>query len=204
MNTQDLNISLTSDEHIEHLIKQAEKELSKIKPEIDYYEECQRKLQELKTQELKLKSLITSLSNIKNLFDTQKDDAIKNLNIKQEVDPKIIENYAPPKYVKNENKREVFLPDKAISEVKNSLRTKNNLNYEIFKAVVFNSGIATTEKIKNYLIENNITQPKTGKSFEEVELKEISSRANYLVRKELLITTEPGVFKSALGWEEIS
>ncbi len=204
MNTQDVNISLTSDEHIEYLIKQAEKELSKIKPEIDYYEECQRKLHELKTQEFKLKSLITSLSNIKNLFDTQKDGALNNLNIEQESIDKSIQTFAPPKLIKNENKREVFMPDKAIYEVKNNLRTKNNLNYEIFKAVVFNSGIATTEKIKNYLIENNITQPKTGKTFEDVELKEISSRANYLVRKELLISTEPGVFRSVLGWEEIS
>ena len=66
--------------------------------------------------------------------------------------------------------------------------------------MVFNSGIATTEQIKSYLIENNIQQPKTGKTFDDVELKEISSRTHYLVRKNVLDTTEPGIFKSVPGW----
>ncbi|OGI00686.1 MAG: hypothetical protein A2104_08705 [Candidatus Melainabacteria bacterium GWF2_32_7] len=83
------------------------------------------------------------------------------------------------------------------------MRTNNNLNYEIYKGIVFNSGQATTADIKHYLVENKVKQPKSGKGFEDVELKEISSRVNYLVRKNILTSPEPGVFRSVFGWCDI-
>ncbi len=196
------NISVVNPSRIRNLIEEAECELTKIQPEIDYLKQCVNRLNELENKRFKISSLILSLKNLSENMDltsfernNSKSDNkfINNNNVSSR------QSYDTFSDVKTQG-REIFLPDKAVSEVKNYLRCKNNLNYEIFKAVVFNSGIAATVEIKNYLIENNIKQPKSGKSFESIELKEISSRANYLVRKQILISIEPGVFKSAFGW----
>ncbi|MFH0702535.1 MAG: hypothetical protein V2B14_03230 [bacterium] len=200
MENQEKNMSVTSDERIQKLIEEAGNELIKIQPEIDYLEQCQKKLCLLKDQKFKLSSLIISLKSLLNLSDINKinDNNNNTVNVKN-----FVNNNAFLINNNNEELRKVFLPDQAISQVKNYLRIKNNLNYEIFKAVVFNSGIATTEKIKQYLVENKIKQPKTGKTFENVELKEISSRTNYLVRKKILFSVEPGCFRSVFGWCDV-
>jgi len=199
----DLNNSIVSNERIANCIEEAESELARIKPEIEYLEQCQKKLRELKDQQFKLNSLIISLKGVIKLPDVN----VNKCNNKTANEVKKINDInnsnATNNHVNNEDQRKIFMPDQAISQVKNYLRTKNNLNYEIFKAVVFNSGFATTQEIKNYLIENNIKQPKTGKGFVNVELKEISSRANYLVRKNILSSPEPGRFRSVFGWCEI-
>jgi len=201
--TNDMNLSVASNDRISKVVEEAEIELAKIKPEIEYLEQCQKKLRELKDQQFKLNSLIISLkgvmkyNNVNIAHDKNKDNTdvnkIENIQISN----------AHVNNTTNLNMRKVFMPDQAFSQVKNHLRTKNNMNYEIYKAVVFNSGLASTQEIKNYLIENGIKQPKTGKGFESVELKEISSRANYLVRKSVLTSTEPGHFRSVFGWCEI-
>jgi len=193
------NLSLASSERILKLIQEANNELAKIQPEIDYLEGCQQKLEKLKAQKQKLSALVLSLNSILKISDVNNKN---NENINNILETKIDIN-VNNQNVNYNNLRKVFLPDQAFSQVKNYLRTKNNLNYEIFKAVVFNSGEATTEQIKQYLIENNIKQPKTGKGFEDVELKEISSRANYLVRKNILVAPESGIFRSVFGWSEI-
>lgn len=199
MENTDKSISLASNERMLKLIEEAENELSAIRPEINYLEECQKKLAELKEQQFKLNSLIISLQSLNKMSGVTK--AKQNLNIikNDEIAENLILNNLKMCHVNNVSHK-IFLPDVAISDVKNHLRTHNNLNYEIFKSVVFNSGIATTEEIKQYLIENKIKQPKTGKTFEEVELKEISSRTNYLVRKNILISVQPGIFRSSSGW----
>lgn len=205
--SNELPLSLVSEERIAELVKEAEQELMDLQPEVEYLEDCISKLQILREKETKLKTLILSMKRLidVNLIDvTNSIDAISN--VKNQVPAN--DNFSNDVQRNNEDKNDVgrkhFYPDKAISDVKNLLRTKNNLNYEIFKAVVINSGIATTEQIKSFLIENNIKQPQSGKGFEAVELKEISSRANYLVRKNILSTIGAGLFKSELGWENDS
>lgn len=212
METHTTNLSISSNERIFQIISEAQAELARIKPEIEYLEQCQLKLRDLKTQESKLQSIIISLNSISDAQDknvnntsvqtkeTITNNAVtSNNNVTEEnTNNRQIHNNKVDTHVKK-----VFMPDKAISEVKAVLRAKNNLNYEIFKAIVFNSGKGTTQQIKTYLVENNIKQPKTGKGFEDVELKEISSRANYLVRKSILISTESGKFESLYGWQEL-
>lgn len=196
-------LSIASNERIEIFIKEAEEELSKIQPEIDYLIQCQSKFSVLKEQQFKLNSLILSLKSLISEKSTTQIN-IQNDKINETLNNDIeVYNNVEFTSVSVNNERKIFLPDQAITQVKNHLRTKNNLNYEIFKAIIFNSGVASTKEIKNYLIENNIKQPKSGKSFENVELKEISSRANYLVRKNILKSDEPGIFVSMLGWSEI-
>lgn len=204
METLENTISIASNERILSLIQEAENELFKIQPEIVYLEQCQKKLCELKEQQFKLNSLIASLRGLVKNVDVQKN-ALNKIDVRNE---NLQESHAEIAVNINkendETSRKVFLPDQAISYVKNHLRTNNNLNYEIYKGIVFSSGQATTQEIKQYLIENRIKQPKTGKGFEDVELKEISSRANYLVRKNILVSPEPGIFRTVFGWSEIN
>lgn len=199
----DTNLSVVSSDRISNMIQEAENELIKIKPEIDYLEDCQNKLRELKNQQYKLQSLIISLKSVLKVTDVNNTKETKLMDIDVKNNVLLDKNNVLDNDITNANMRNVFLPDQAISQVKNYLRTKNNMNYEIFKAVVFNSGIASTQEIKNYLIETEVKQPKTGKGFDNVELKEISSRANYLVRKGVLTSLEPGNFRSVFGWCEI-
>jgi DNA repair exonuclease SbcCD ATPase subunit len=203
METIEKDMSVASDERIQNLIAEANNELTKIQPEIVYLEQCQKKLSELNEQKFKLNSLIVSLKSLIRNSDVNKNELNKN-NLEQdnniENNVKIAVNISREN---NENSRKIFLPDQAISHVKSYLRIKNNLNYEIYKAIVFSSGKATTAEIKEYLVENKIKQPQSGKGFEEVELKEISSRVNYLVRKGVLISPEPGTFRSVFGWTDV-
>ncbi|MDD3014676.1 MAG: hypothetical protein PHC34_13330 [Candidatus Gastranaerophilales bacterium] len=201
--THETNLSIASNDRISELITEAENELSKIKPEIEYLEQCQKKLRDMKDQQFKLNSLIISLKGVMKFSGVNNSENVILDNNDVKIKNKSLDNDVITVNVNSENIRKIFMPDQAYSQVKKYLRTKNNMNYEIYKAVVFNSGSATTQEIKNYLIENGVKQPKTGKGFEKIELKEISSRANYLVRKSVLISTEPGHFRSVFGWCEI-
>ena len=103
METIDKLTSVASNERILKIIEEAELELIKIQPEIDYLEQCNKKLKELKEHQLKLNTLIISLKSIANYSDLnniyptlQNEDLNKiDVNISQ-------------KYI---NSRKVFLPD---------------------------------------------------------------------------------------------
>lgn len=205
MEKQDNTLSLASDLRIQKLIEEADIELNKIQPEIDYLENCLTKLNELKLKKNKLLSLKASLKVVLNQVNiTSKGITNLDLNIRN-IAEQVVTSI---KYLPNEtqygitSQHKLFVPDLALDQVLNFLRPNKNLNFEIFKAVVHNGGHASTEEIKNYLVTNKICQPKTGKFFDDVELKDISSRANYLVRKKLLISSRPGLFTCALGFTD--
>lgn len=194
--------SITSNERLEKLVSEASEELDSITPEIEYLEECVVKLAELKERKHKLTSLIV---NLKSILPRQKQ---AQFDVK-DVDEALLErkNILRQKRlnkisVDSINGRKIFVPEVALCDVKNILRTRNNINYEIYKAIVFNTGEATTEEIKHYLVKNNIKRPKTGEGFDDVPLSEISSRINYLVRKNLLISYSQGIYSTIFGWEE--
>ena len=196
-------LSITSENRVQNLIEEANKELKTIIPDIKKLEEALLELKELKDRKHKLESLIWNLISILPKDNVTKNsiDNFRNADVKQAA--KSRNNNVNKISLDTINGRKVFIPDVALSNAKNYLRTKNNINYEIYKAVVFNTGEATTDEIKYYLIKNNIKQPKTGKGFQDVPLKEISSRTNYLVRKNLLISYTQGVFSTVFGWEEV-
>ena len=95
-----------------------------------------------------------------------------------------------------------FLPELAFHQADSLLKRKSSINYDLFRAIVFNGGQASTEQIRQYLIEHRIKQPASGESFDDVELTDISARVNYLVRKGLVKAEGRGVFSSCLGWAE--
>jgi hypothetical protein len=180
------------------LIDEAKKELETIEPKIARLEKSVLQLGELKDKRHKLKALIVNLQSIfakeNNNIDVNISNAKYDLGLQINAQDKIS--------IDTLNGRKVFVPEVAISNAQNYLRTKNNINYEIYKAVVANTGSATSDEIKYFLIKNGIKQPKNGQPFDDVPLKEISSRINYLVRKGLLISYTPGAYSTVFGWEE--
>lgn len=191
-------LSLTSIDRMQGLIDEAKKELESIEPKISRLEKSVLQLAELKDKRRKLKALIVNLQSIFAKENTSIDVNIIN------ADPVIVSqiNAQDKISIDTLNGRKIFIPEVAISNAQNYLRTKNNINYEIYKAVVANTGSATSEEIKYFLIKNGIKQPKNGQPFDNVPLKEISSRINYLVRKGLLISYTPGAYSTVFGWEK--
>lgn len=191
--------SLVNPERVKALLSEAEKELESINPEIDYLVECLSRLSELRERKRKLESLVV---NLRSLASVDEVTSIVTEGVKCNVysDKKFSDEGGNEIYSYVEGERNIFVPDVALVNAKKYLRTKNNVNYQIYKAVVFNAGKATTEDIKKYLVKNKIKLPKSGKSFKDVPLKDISSRANYLVRKNLLVSLGSGVFSTSFGW----
>jgi hypothetical protein len=203
MDNREDNFSIVSTNRLEKLLEEADTELNKIQPQIDYLEECVEKLHDLKLKKQKLLSLKASVKTLVNNSDTTYNYVRNN---KDRLNPDIITAVKSHLNITDKTNADLtsaqnfFVPELALNQVKSYLRTNNNLNFEIFKAVTYNGGHATTDQIREYLIKNKIKMPKTGKYFDEVELKEVSSRANYLVRKQLLISTSPGNFQATLGY----
>lgn len=206
---------ISSETRLEDLLAETETELEQIEPQIEKLEKQIEKLRELKLAKQKLITLKLSIKSILSNYGENKvsEDTEFSLN-------KSVKGYGAtlrtgsvmPEYSDYRNTATLvsvpqplrlpgtFLPDRAFAQVNKVLRRKNSLNYELFRAIVFNGGHATTEQIKEYLIENAITQPASGEGFESVELTDISSRVNYLVRKGLVNPDGRGNFVSCLGW----
>jgi hypothetical protein len=97
-------------------------------------------------------------------------------------------------------RKQTFLPDQAFQQADTLLKQKQSLNYDLFRAIVFNGGIANTEQIRDYLITQGIQQPNSGGSFATVDRSEISARVGYLIRKGLVEAMGKGQFIAKLGW----
>lgn len=195
--------SITSEKRLEEMLKEAEEELEKIQPKIEKLEKQVEKLQQLKLAKQKLITLKLSLKSIQENFTKNKASSLVSLSGEEDLrnlthDKKLSYDLSASEPAVDASK--IFFPDRAFSEVDRILRKKTSMNYEIFRAIVFNGGKATTEQIKTYLVENGITQPTTGEGFENVELTDISSRTNYLVRKGLVKPDGRGLFVCNLGW----
>lgn len=188
--------SLVSQERLHLLFQEAENQLEQLQPRIDELENMVQELRELKQTKQRLLTLKMSLMT---LIDTSKNDDIllSNTNLTtdsfQDVETKLF-NFNELSAIK------MFHPDVAFKQADQILKQKDSLNYQIFKAVVYQGGKANTEQIRQFLVDSGVQQPHTKKGFEDVPLTEISSRANYLVRKGVLKPLERGSFYSILGW----
>ena len=199
--------SISDPNRLEDLLQEVDSELGKIQPKIEKLEKEMEKLKELKLTKQKLITLKLSIKSIVDNFSHSKNSELMAA-LGVETSPTVLlQKLHSPSYQTSEPAFELdrlFLPDQAFEAANQVLRQKNSLNYEIFRAIVFNGGRATTEQIKQYLVQNNITQPTTGEGFEHVELTDISSRVNYLVRKGIVDPAGKGLFISRLGWQEES
>lgn len=200
---------------LESLLEETEQELEGLIPQIEKLEKQVEKLRQLRLEKQKLITLKLSLQSILENYSDSKMTLEADYTL---------ENYLPygagpsralhspmagwqgtmgyehPAFPAPRQQAGTFIPDMAFQQVNQVLRKRNSLNYELFRAIVFNGGQASTEQIKQYLVEHQITQPASGQGFEAVELTDISSRVNYLVRKGLVNPDGRGNFVSCLGW----
>lgn len=94
----------------------------------------------------------------------------------------------------------VFIPDVALEQAKAFIKQPGTLNHNIFKAIVYSGGRATSEQVRNYLINNDIRLPKTNQPFDEVPLAKLSTKLTYLA-KQGMIDQHNGIYTSKLGWQ---
>lgn len=193
--------SVADTRQLEALLLQTESELEALQPTLEKMEAELEKLKELKLQKQKLITLKLSLKSILNNFSSASKDftpeVLTTTNItKTAVRERLNENASSNRYFQG-----TFLPDVAFERARRLLKKQNSINFELFRAIVFNGGQASTEQIRQYLVENRIAMPGTGQFFDDIPLTDISSRVNYLIRKGLVTSGGRGVFVSTLGWE---
>jgi hypothetical protein len=206
---------ISSASRLEDLLHETELELEQLEPQIEKLEKQIEKLRQLKLAKQKL---ITLKLSIKSILVNYSEDKVSTLGLNGlESDSTL----SASEYALRDagldsgflNQRRLitrppqprclpgtFIPDMAFSQVNEVLRRKNSLNYDLFRAIVFNGGQANTDQIKQYLLDHDIRQPSSDEGFESVELTDISSRVNYLVRKGLVNPDGRGNFVSCLGW----
>ncbi len=189
-------ISLTSPQRLQELLQEAERELQEIQPRI---EELEKLTQELKSLKLSKQRLITLKMSLTTMLDNLTIDNVESDSESSSMSSMDLTQVKSFSFEELSTLKS-FHPDKAFMDVERFLKQKQSLNYEMFKAVVFKGGKASTEEIKAFLVESGAQQPQTGEGFEDVPLTEISSRANYLVRKGVLQPMGRGYFFTPLGW----
>jgi len=216
--TQKSSVSnISSSERLEDLLNETEKELEAIQPQIDKLEKQLDRLKELKLAKQKLITLKLSIKSILSNFSTSPENEVSSSFNTQELskktDTSLLNNMSEASQVTSYTAAGVtstplilpgahFLPERAFSQVNLLLRKSTSINYDLFRAIVFNGGKATTEQIRQYLVENRVKQPGNGQGFEDVALTDISSRVNYLVRKGIVKPEGRGAFISLLGWAD--
>lgn len=200
--------SLAEEDRIQGLLRETERELSRLLPEISALEAGLERLRTLRQRKQRLTALRESLQAVLKEYEAPPP-------VVEELAPETYHPFAPHKITPLKPSARarlthplpdigsmMFIPDKAFQQVNHILRRRDSLNYELFRAVVLNGGRANTEQIRAFLIEQGIRQPATGQSFEAVPLTDISSRINYLVRKNIVTPLGNGTFVSQLGWEK--
>lgn len=208
--------NISSTERLQEMLNEAENELELIQPKIDKLESQLQKLKELKLSKQKLITLKLSIQSILSNFSDKKTSIVESLlpeknfsSLMEDEEFSSRQNLTNTKHItlvtkklKSHTPNGMFIPELAFQQVAEVLKRKNSINYDLFRAIVLNGGSASTEQIRQYLIENQIKQPASGEGFNGVELTDISARVSYLVRKGLVKPDGRGVFASCLGWAE--
>jgi hypothetical protein len=208
--------NLSSSKRLEELLEETNRELELLQPKIDKLEKQLDKLKEMKLAKQKLITLKLSIKSILSNFSENKAGSDTTKIINKELS-EILSSSPEDTLLKTsqdirdtsklktghfESTGTTFVPDMAFNQVNAILRKKTSINYDLFRAIILNGGKASTEQIKQFLVENRVKQPASGEGFEQVELTDISSRVNYLVRKGVVRPDGRGTFISCLGWVE--
>jgi len=214
---------ITSENRLNDMLTETEAELAKLQPKI---EKLEAQLERLKTLKLEKQKLITLRLSIKAILENfhnnppNVDDILALSAVETPVytQPGSLPRYgysaytAPPSMetrsipslktptISVANPSPIFIPDAAFAAVAEILKRKQSINYEIYRAVVYKGGRATTEDIRDTLVQNNVPVPGTGALFDTISLSELASRIHYLVRKGVLTVGQRGVYQCVYGW----
>jgi hypothetical protein len=210
--TEDVSagISLADTPRLEALLQEAQTELAHITPQLMTLEltlnQVQAQVGELKQKRQRLLGLTSSLSAL--LVPSPVASCVNDANSHHIPNAEKIKETQKPKSVKRQlpllppSSDGVFLPALAFKQGDTILKRKDSINYEIFRAIVYQGGQATTEQIRQYLVEQKVVIPKTGETFETVSLSEISARVSYLVKHGIARSVGTGSYLSCFGWDQ--
>ncbi len=194
-----MQASITDASRLQQLLDEVEAELSTLTPKIEALEAQLTELQALRATRQRLLTLKLSLSPLlAHDGSVGSDFAPTSPGASSAAMPLVI----PGAFAVGglTNRPGTFLPDEAMARVTEILKRPGSLNYELYRAIVLAGGRASTEQIRQYLIEHNIARPHQGEAFADVSLSDISSRVNYLVRKGAVQSVGNGVFQTVFGW----
>ncbi len=211
--------AISSPDRLEALLQEAENELALLQPQIEKIEKQIEKLRELKLNKQKLITFRLSVQSILSNFNKdlasyapeaitiETDDYYDGrLRVQDNAHHFYTDKPMAPSVRAQVRRRGItpenatFIPEHAFQQASLILTRRNSINYELFRAIVFCGGVATTDDIRAFLLQHDIRQPGTGETFEDMGLSDISSRVNYLVRKGIVKPDGRGVFVSCLGW----
>jgi hypothetical protein len=206
-------LSLANPLALQAILQQADAELAQLDPQVLAMEtqlaDIQAKLTQLKQNKRKLVTLRLSLQALLAPEVASSPPITPEQPLAPDLLPKALVSKLHPlvasapqakQGVQASYSKQTFLPDQAFQQADTLLKQKQSLNYDLFRAIVFNGGIANTEQIKEYLITQGIQQPNSGGSFASVDRSEISARVGYLIRKGLVEAMGKGQFIAKLGW----
>lgn len=190
--------SLVEDARLNELLSSVSEELEQLQPAIEEIENVVARLDDLKRRKQRLIAFKLSLEA---LMRPEQTVAPVRMGMKS-ASMGSVPHSAKTDSVFDANalRLKAFYPDQALEATEMLLPRKESINYHLFKAIVMNGGKATTEDIRNYLVNEGITSPTTGLGFENVGLSQISSRVNYLMRKNIVSSLGGGEFVSNYGW----
>lgn len=201
-----VGVSLADTPRLEALLQEAEAELAHITPHLTTLEatlnQVQAQVGELKQKRQRLLGLTSSLSALlvpASVNAGNSHTAPNAEKIKETQKPKSVKRQLPLLPPSSDG---VFLPALAFKQGDTILKRKDSINYEIFRAIVYQGGQATTEQIRQYLVEQKVVIPKTGETFETVSLSEISARVSYLVKHGIVRSVGTGSYLSCFGWDQ--
>ncbi|MEB3207087.1 MAG: hypothetical protein VKK59_07065 [Vampirovibrionales bacterium] len=194
-----MQASITDVSRLQQLLDEVEAELSTLTPKIEALEAQLTELQALRATRQRLLTLKLSLSPLLARDASAGLDVVANgFGVSSPAMPLVIP--AALSVGGLASRPGTFLPDEAMARVTEILKRPGSLNYELYRAIVLAGGRASTEQIRQYLIEHNIARPHQGDAFVDVSLSDISSRVNYLVRKGAVQSVGNGVFQTVFGW----
>lgn len=207
---KNLSKAITSEDRLSEMLAETEKELDVLQPKIERLEKQLEKLQSLKQEKQKLITLKLSIKAILDNFHGEvppvSTESITTLPITVPRTGQTPQTLAVPVTPRIKEKaitlpEGVFIPENAFEAVDTILKRKQSVNYEMYRAVVYKGGRATTEDIRDYLVENQVALPGTGQLFDTISLSELASRINYLIRKGVLSSPGRGLYQTVHGWK---
>jgi hypothetical protein len=192
-----MQASIADTSRLQQMLDEVEAELEALTPKIDALEAQLSELQTLRAARQRLLTLKLSLTPLLRVEGEALTDATYSQHGISSLSSSLS---SPMSFPGLAAKPGTFLPDEALARVTEILKRPGSLNYELYRAIVLAGGRASTEQIRQYLIEHQISRPHQGEAFADVSLSDISSRVNYLVRKGAVQSVGNGVFQTVFGW----
>ena len=196
MNNIDIKNSVLGSEQLDSLKNDTLAELKAVQAQIEGIEAQLTELEGLKIQRDKLSALLVTLTSLNNTEFALENKMILPSDHQQKPALSGLEKLNIEAF-----RGKAFFPESAFEDMGKRLPRKGSVSYELFSAVVYQGGRASSRQIRDYLIQQGIRQPQSGETFESVSLSSLNPRLAQLVKKGCLCMEGNGVYWSSKGWK---